>query len=104
MNYTIVTIPAIAAIVYTLIDIVKTACGGDEKFKRFIPLAAALLGGIIGVIAYYFVPGVVETENILVAIVLGAASGLSATGTNQAVKQLVKGHEPAQEVDSNDDK
>ena len=104
MNYTIVTIPAIAAIVYTLIDIVKTACGGDEKFKRFIPLAAALLGGIIGVIAYYFVPGVVETENILVAIVLGAASGLSATGTNQAVKQLVKGHEPAQEVDTNDDK
>lgn len=104
MNYTIVTIPAIAAIVYTLIDIVKTACGGDEKFKRFIPLAAALLGGIIGVIAFYFVPGVVETENILVAIVLGAASGLSATGTNQAVKQLVKGHEPAQEVDSNDDK
>ena len=104
MNYTIVTIPAIAAIVYTLIDIVKTACGGDEKFKRFIPLAAAVLGGIIGVIAYYFVPGVVETENILVAIVLGAASGLSATGTNQAVKQLVKGHEPAQEVDTNDDK
>jgi len=104
MNYTIVTIPAIAAIVYTIIDIVKTACGGDEKFKRFIPLAAAVLGGIIGVIAFYFVPGVVETENILVAIVLGAASGLSATGTNQAVKQLVKGHETAQEVDTNDDK
>ena len=104
MNYTIVTIPAIAAIVYTLIDIVKTACGGDEKFKRFIPLAAAVLGGIIGVIAYYFVPGVIDTQNILVAIVIGAASGLSATGTNQAVKQLVKGHEPAQEVDTNDDK
>jgi hypothetical protein len=31
-----------------------------------------------------------ETQNILVAIVLGAASGLSATGTNQAVKQLVR--------------
>ena len=104
MTYTIVTIPAIAAIVYTLIDIVKTACGGDEKFKRFIPLAAAVLGGIIGVIAYYFVPGVIDTQNILVAIVIGAASGLSATGTNQAVKQLVKGHEPAQEVDTNDDK
>jgi len=103
MNHTIVTIPAIAAIVYTLIDIVKTACGGDEKFKRFIPLAAAVLGGIIGVIAFYFVPGVVETENILVAIVLGAASGLSATGTNQAVKQLVKGHETAQEGFQNDD-
>ena len=33
-------------------------------------------------------PRVLETQNVLVAIVLGAASGLSATGTNQAVKQL----------------
>lgn len=89
----IITIPAIAAIVYTIIDIVKTACGGDEKFKRFIPLIAAVLGAICGVIAFFFVPGVLETQNLLVAIVLGAASGLSATGTNQVVKQLVKKEE-----------
>ena len=88
---TIITVPAIAAIVYTVIDIVKTACGGDEKFKRFIPLTAAVLGALLGIVAFYFVPGVIETENILVALVIGAASGLSATGTNQAVKQLVKG-------------
>ena len=89
----IITIPAIAAIVYTIIDIVKTACGGDENFKRFIPLIAAVLGAICGVIAFFFVPGVLETQNLLVAIVLGAASGLSATGTNQVVKQLVKKEE-----------
>ena len=88
---TIITVPAIAAIVYTIIDIVKTACGGDEKFKRFIPLISAGLGAVIGAVAFYFVPGVIETQNILVAITIGAASGLSATGTNQAVKQLVKG-------------
>ena len=87
----IMTIPAIAAIVYTTIDIIKTACGGDEKFKRFIPLISALLGAVLGVVSFYAVPGVVETQNILVAIVMGAASGLSATGTNQAVKQLTKG-------------
>lgn len=90
---TIVTIPAIAAIVYTLIDIVKTACGGDERFKRFIPLISALLGAICGVVSFYCVPGVIETQNILFAIVIGAASGLSATGTNQVVKQLVKGRD-----------
>ena len=90
---TIITVPALAAIVYTVIDIVKTACGGDEKFKRFIPLIAAVLGAILGTVAFYFVPGVIDTENILVAIVIGAASGLSATGTNQAVKQLVKGND-----------
>jgi len=40
------------------------------------------------VVAFYCVPGVMGTENLLVAIVLGSASGLSATGTNQVVKQL----------------
>ena len=86
----ITTIPALAAIVYTLIDITKTALGGDEKFRRFIPLIACILGAICGVVAFYCVPGTMGTENLLVAIVLGAASGLSATGTNQAVKQLAK--------------
>lgn len=86
--YEIATIPAIAAIVYTIIDIVKTAVDGTEKFKRFIPLISCALGAIIGIIAYFCVPGVMETQNVLVAIVFGAASGLSATGTNQAVKQL----------------
>ena len=84
----ITTIPALAAIVYTIIDIAKSALGGDDKFKRFIPLIACVLGAICGVVAFYCVPGVMETQNLLVAIVLGAASGLSATGTNQVVKQL----------------
>ena len=84
----ITTIPALAAIVYTIIDITKTAMGGDEKFKRFIPLIACILGAVGGAVAFYCVPGVMETENLLVALVLGAASGLSATGTNQVVKQL----------------
>ena len=86
----ITTIPALAAIVYTIIDITKTAMGGDEKFKRFIPLIACVLGAICGVVAFYCVPGVFDTQNLLVAIVLGAASGLSATGTNQVAKQLTK--------------
>ena len=85
------TIPALAAIVYTIIDITKTALGGDEKFRRFIPLIACVLGGICGVVAFYCVPGVMGTENPLVAIVLGSASGLSATGVNQTVKQLISG-------------
>ena len=87
----ITTIPALAAIVYTIIDITKTAMGGDENFKRFIPLIACILGAVSGAVAFYCVPGVMDTENLLVALVLGAASGLSATGTNQVVKQLVSG-------------
>lgn len=96
----IATIPALAAIVYTLIDITKTAMGGDEKFRRFIPLIACILGAVCGVVAFYCVPGVMETENLLVAIVLGAASGLSATGTNQVAKQLTKTTKEATENES----
>ena len=88
--YEAATIPALAAIVYTIIDITKTAMGGTDKFNRFIPLISCALGAICGIVAFYCVPGVFDTQNLLVAIVLGAASGLSATGTNQAVKQLTK--------------
>ena len=83
----IASIPAIAAIVYTVIDIVKTAIGGSEKFNRFIPLTAAVLGALCGLVAFFVAPEVIA----VIALVLGAASGLSATGTNQAVKQLTKG-------------
>ena len=89
-TFDIAIVPALAAIVYTIIDIAKTAMGSDERFRRFIPLIACVLGAVCGVIAFYFVPGVMGTDNLLVAIVLGSASGLSATGTNQAVKQLTK--------------
>ena len=84
----ITSIPTLAAIVYTIIDIAKTALGGDERFKRFIPLISCILGAGCGVVAFYCVPGVMETENLLVALILGAASGLSATGANQIGKQL----------------
>lgn len=92
------TIPAIAAIVYTIIDIAKTALGGDDRFKRFIPLIACVLGAGIGAVCFYFVPGIIGSTNILVAIVIGAASGLPATGTNQVVKQLTKGKDSTEET------
>jgi hypothetical protein len=98
MSYEIAIIPALAAIVYTLIDVTKTALGGDEKFKRFIPLIAMVLGAVCGVVAFYCVPGVMETENLLVAIILGASSGLSATGTNQVAKQLTKSDAKIMEI------
>ena len=99
--YEAAAIPALAAIVYTIIDITKTALGGTDKFNRFIPLIACVLGAVCGVVAVYFVPGVMATENLLVAIILGAASGLSATGTNQVVKQLVR-TDTAKEANDNE--
>ena len=38
--------------------------------------------------AYYLVPGIVPADNVVVAIIVGGASGLTATGVNQIFKQL----------------
>lgn len=90
MDYTFITVPVITSIVYAVIDIIKKATGNSEKFLRFIPLVSAVLGIVCGVVSFYFIPGVLDTTNVFVAIVIGAASGLAATGTNQVVKQLTK--------------
>ncbi len=87
----LISVPAIAAVVYWVINLIKYAVGENEKFKRFIPIVAAVLGAICGVICYFVIPSIVPAENLLVAIVIGGASGLTATGANQVFKQLTKG-------------
>ncbi len=84
----LISVPVIATIVYWLINAIKYAVKENETFKRFIPLVAVGLGSICGLIAYYAIPGYIVADNVFVAIVIGGASGLSATGTNQIIKQL----------------
>lgn len=86
----ITSIPAIAAIVYWIINLLKYSTNNNEKLTHFLPIVACGLGAIIGVIAFFAVPSVMPTDNILVAIVFGGASGLSATGFNQVIKQLTR--------------
>ena len=88
MDITFISIPAITAIVYTLLDVAKTALGNEEKYSRFIPLAALVLGGLCGIVATFVAPEIIGQQNLVVAFVIGAASGLAATGTNQIAKQL----------------
>lgn len=86
----LISVPAIAAVVYWVINLIKYAVGEKEAFNRFIPLIATALGIVCGVICFYAVPSVIPAENLIVAIVIGGASGLSATGANQIIKQLKK--------------
>lgn len=86
----LISVPAIAAVVYWVINIIKHAVGENEKFKKFIPLIAAGLGIVCGIVCYYALPSIIPAPNIVVAIVIGGASGLTATGTNQLLKQLGK--------------
>lgn len=85
-----VSVPIITIIVYWIIAIIKTAVNNNESFNRFIPLLACALGAVCGVIAYFGAPSFLPSDNLIIAIVIGGASGLSATGTNQIFKQLGK--------------
>lgn len=90
MSLELISVPAIAVVVYWVINLLKYTFNNSEKFKRVIPLTAALLGAIIGIICFYAVASIIPTDNVWVAIALGGASGLSATGANQILKQLTK--------------
>ena len=85
-----ISVPAIAAAVYFIIKLIRHAVGVNAKFERFIPLIAAALGVIFAVVCFYALPAVIPADNIVVAIVLGGASGFTAIGTDQMMKQFGK--------------
>ena len=93
------SVPVIVSIVYGCINLYKQLTCGEEKYMRLIPIIAAVIGAVIGVFAYYAFPAVLTAENIWQAIIIGGASGLTATGANQVFRQLNKGKD-----DKNDKK
>jgi len=87
----IVCVPVIVAIVYALMSIYKTYIAKDnEKLIRFIPLIGGGLGIILGIVIYFAFPSLIVATNVLTAILVGCASGLSATGCDQIFKQITK--------------
>lgn len=89
----LISVPVIAAIVYWVVNLIKYTTKQNETVKRWIPLIAAGLGAVLGVVAFYALPSIIPAENVFVAILIGIASGLTATGTNQIIKQLGKDKE-----------
>lgn len=85
----VVSVPVIAAIVYGIMTVYKNLLTA-EKWRRLIPLWSAVLGVILGVVAYYVAPEIISADNILTAIEIGLFSGLGATGINQIYKQATK--------------
>jgi hypothetical protein len=88
----IVSLPIIVTVVYGVIELLKLVFK-SETFNRVIPLVAAALGVILGIVIFYAVPSITFANNIVEAMIIGAVSGLSATGTNQIGKQLSKSKE-----------
>lgn len=86
----VASVPAIAAVVYWIINLIKYTVQQNESFMRFIPLIATALGVGCGIVAHFAFPQIMPSGNIIVSIVFGGASGLTATGFNQIIKQLNK--------------
>ena len=84
-----VSIPSIVLIVYMIIEIIKI-CTKNEVVSKLFPAISCVLGMGLGILAFYLCPAVIPANNVLSAILIGGSSGLSATGTNQIIKQLTQ--------------
>ncbi|MEG1751906.1 MAG: phage holin family protein [Clostridia bacterium] len=84
------SVPIILSVVYAIIELLKFTFKANTKFLNFVPLVSGILGGVFGVISYYFAPTLIPTTNVIHAFLIGIFSGLSATGSNQIFKQITK--------------
>lgn len=96
-------VPVITAIVFFAMQGYKYIVNGNEKWIRLTPIFACILGVALGIVAFYAAKDILPADNVLTAILIGGASGLAATGTNQIYKQLSKGKE-AKKTDEPADK
>ena len=83
-------VPAIGVIVYLIAEIFKVAANSRESWLKLIPVLCGVLGGVLGMLGWLFIPGYIPAENIFTAAAIGIISGLAATGANQIGKQLKK--------------
>ena len=102
MTFEFATVPIIISVVYGVIALLKKETKGSEKILSRLPLIAAILGAVLGAVAFFAIPDLIPAGNVFVAILIGGASGLAATGTNQIFKQLSKKDEEDKKDDGGD--
>ena len=84
------SIPIIVVLCYIIGEIYEVIFRKKKEAKKLIPIVMAIVGGILGILIYLTNPEIIfKAENIWIAIVVGIASGESATGTNQIIKQIL---------------
>ncbi len=86
-----ISIPCIVVICYLIAEILKVITQKNEIIKRLIPFTVGTIGGVLGALMYNYYPEFINVSNIFEAIAIGIISGLVSTGSNQIIKQLLKG-------------
>ena len=101
----IICVPVIVSLVFSIMEIYKRFIAKDkETLVRIIPTIGCVIGIIAGIVCFYAFPSIISATNIWTAILIGGASGLSATGCNQIFKQMSKfGIEVKENKDEQDD-
>ena len=84
MEFGIVTVAAIAVMCYIVGLIVRASCLDN----KWIPVICGVSGMVLGIAALYMGMPDFPASDPITAAAVGAASGLAATGVDQAVKQL----------------
>lgn len=84
MDFGIANVVAITVLAY-IVGLIVKATNVDNKW---IPVICGVAGIILGVVALYIGVPDFPAVDYLTAAAVGGASGLAATGLNQAVKQL----------------
>lgn len=92
LNYS--AIPVIVVICYMVITAIKST----KIEGKWFPLISCALGAIIAAGMFYVLPEFIEAASLTAAVISGAVSGLAATGTNQAFKQLMKAAENGEDI------
>ena len=87
MNFT--GVPIIVILCYIVAEIYKVIFKQNDNARKLIPVFMAITGAIISIVIYYTNKEMLyNAKNIWVALEIGIVSGVSATGTNQIIKQL----------------
>lgn len=92
-------IPAVSVVCYLIIELIKAATGGAAGLKSLYPLLSAFIGAGLGAALFFVNPDWISAS-LPGAILIGAASGLSATGGDQAVKRLSEFFHRGEDEDS----
>jgi len=79
-------IPCITVIAYLSAELFKAI--SKNKRTELIPAVCGIVGGVLGLICFLFIPDCIPGGNALSSVATGIISGFSATGVNQMYKQM----------------
>lgn len=98
------SVPIIVVCCYVLGELYKLVFRKKTQAYKFIPITMCVIGGILGIIMFYTEPTMIfDADNAWVALGIGMVSGVSATGTNQIIKQLFGKNKESEEKENEND-